>query len=71
MPGAPGVRLVRPLPRQSGLDEDNVTMVQRRPTHGPHVNPYPGAVDGGSVAQTTLNGPSLRVIFGSTRRIDG
>jgi len=29
------------------------------------VDPYPGAVDGGSVAQTTVNGPSLRVIFGS------
>jgi len=71
MPGAPGVRLVRRLRRQPGLDEDNVTMVQYRPTHGPHADPYPGAVHGGSIAQTTLNGPSLRVIFGSTRRIDG
>jgi hypothetical protein len=46
-------------------------MVQYRPTHGPHADPYPGAVHGGSIAQTTLNGPSARVIFGSTRRADG
>jgi hypothetical protein len=54
-----------------GLDGDDVTMVQRRPARGAHVNPYPSAVQGGSVARIALNNLSARVLFDSTRRADG
>jgi len=53
-----------------GSDGDGVTMVQHRPTHGPHVE-SPNLGYGDSVARTTLDAGGARIVFSSTRRADG